>query len=415
MSRNKFLYGLLVSAALLAPLSAHAEQPVALRLELAKVQLYLETGKINEAEDLLTSLKKRWPNDLDIKMAEAEVALKRNQRSKGLSLLSDAEKLAPKNEDIRRRREEVLQDNSTPYKATIGHDYRKTGDSAHENLTKLQSDMRINDRNSLHVTLENDALHADQLSMPDGSTARVRRHMQRGEAMLRHTLSSGDQIEASLSGAESGPGGGALYRWVGSKGSTELGVYFHRPDWEYLEGIVSEGVRDTLRVKKTHQISEHWSAEGTLSVNRYGLDSDPSVAKTGAFEGYIGWTIPQLSRDNTYVTLGYGIDAEYGFGSAEERFNPLFGLYKPLPFESREIHSGLISAGTSLLNNRLQLEGYGGYAWDRLGGNGPVGGATVAYTIMDKLVVDVHGSYSSVSERRDDKVSVLGLNVSWIF
>jgi len=383
-----------------------------LRLELAKVSLYSETGKLDAARKLIDKLKAKYPNNPQVLVAEADLNLKLGNRGAGFVELNKAVILDPGNEDILDKQRSALLVQG-PF-TSGGFDFRRTNE-AFEQLENFATQVTVSPSVSLELNVDNDHLYSrEPLTRVNGSTENFAGDKQRGTFTLNKMFDSGDQASASIFANNNTPGAGAKYvRWD-STGSTALQGDFHRPDWDYAQMVIGDGTKDDIRLERKQFITNRIEATLGGGFNHYSLQDDFNAASAAAWDLNLGYTYPYQLSKNDQVTLGayYDVDAEY-FTDVDER--TLGGVeYKPLPIQSYEVHSLNVSASKQLMTE-LYAEAYGGYGVDRFtGSNGPLFGGDMEYALMDNLGLQLrafHGIMGGV--KGSEKEDRLGASLKW--
>jgi hypothetical protein len=399
----------------LSALAAHADEEGSLELSLTRVRLLMETAQTDDAFQLIESLKKDYPDNTDVLTAEAELYFYTNNRGKSLEVIRHAAQIDPENEDILERANEILSGQET-FAAAEG-EFRKTGDSQREYITRVKGQVTMNRPLALAVILENNRLRATDFTRTNGTVETIRDDFMRGEIGGIYTINNGDQAKASLYLAENTVGVGANYGLLDSMGISTFGAEYNRPNWEYTALVVDEGTRDSLYVSRTHIITPRLVALGKLSLNRYNVEDIDDVARSGGVEFNVDYTLPQRYTrnylgENSLVKLDYIFNAEYSF-DVTERTDPLIGDYTPLALQHYEIQTVEIVVQKKLFNT-LNLQAHGGYAADRFGGSGPVLGGSASWQPTNNIVLEALATRTINKEDTGDEIDVVGVNVKWI-
>ena len=115
-------------------------------------------------------------------------------------------------------------------------------------------------------------------------------------------------------------------------------------------------------------------------------------------QDYLGWSLG----------LSYDVTGEYLFDS-----QPLLGgSFMPLGLRNREVHA-LSASASAPLGPDFWFDAYGGWAIDRYGRNGPLGGLSLRYTPAEGFDISAGISHSTVSSHQGENhpVTTAGINI----
>lgn len=384
-----------------------------LRLALAKVSLYAETNKLDQAFALIDQLKQDYPDNSQVLRAEADLNLKLGNRGAGFAALSKAVSLDPANEDIlERQRSAVLVQG--PY-ASAGYRYRHTTE-ANEHFAEFAGQATVSPSVGIGLSVQNDHLNTrHDIRRESGALQDFSGNRQRGTLTLAKVYDNGSEAGVMLHANNDGIGGGAQYTLWDRRGATTVQGNLRKPDWNYIEMVIEDGTRDNIRLERKQIITSHLQATLGGGYNRYNLGSDDNVADAAAWDLNIAYNLPYSpsGKNDDEIMFGvyYGVEAEY-FGDVDER-TAGGATFRPLPAQSYEIHSLNVSASKNL-TSQLYGEAYGGYGIDRLGDSGPLFGAALEYSPVEHLGIELRGSRSmqgGISDSgREDQI---GLNLKY--
>lgn len=396
--------------------SAEENNPESLRLDLSRVNLYLESNQPDKAMALLQELKTRYPDNPDILAAEASAYLHTGNRGKSLALLNHLSELSPGNGAIRRMRTEAISV-ATPF-AALEQNTINTGDNITEYVTRFTGSMRYSPQLAIGTSIEYNNIDADNVTQFDGTTGPVDTDNSRGEIYGTYGFNNGNQSTLSLYLAEGIIGGGASYSYIDTRGATTLKLALQRPDWEFIEEAIDRGRRDTVMLSRSHLFSPRLNLVVNASLNRYGLNDEYDIATSRAFNGGLSYLLPRMpgwdmTKHHAGIRFDYGLDSEYPF-HVEKRTNIAGASYEPLPLNSREVHS-LNATFTQALTPSFSYEISGGYAYDRLGGDGPLLSALLTWKPIDRLLLEAIASRSIRTETTSESVENIGIKAKWMF
>ena len=372
-----------------------------LRNQLTHARIDLETGKHNAAIDRLNELKETYSNDAQYLgyLANAENFAGRWPRS--LKLLKEAEALAPENEDIAELKRGIDKQHAQHIK--LDHEFRQLGDND-ENITTLSGFANIAEGWDLGVVARNNRVESTVVRRADGRLGVFDGDRQDGEIFLRHTEEDGEQYKASLFANNDTLGAGLYYSFINRLGQTGFDLEYQRPYREFVEGVLDDATRDRIAAHHLHRFNGNASLAAGLGVNRYNVEGDDDVASSVSVNANYSHKI----SNSPNLAVIYGFDAEYELDH-EELSNANSGgvTFRPFPFRSREVHS-LSLAGTHHFTRRTNLEWLGGYAFDRLGGHGPIAEGRLTHEITDDLEFQARASIGIGNGETDDDLSRVG-------
>jgi hypothetical protein len=138
---------------------------------------------------------------------------------------------------------------------------------------------------------------------------------------------------------------------------------------------------------------QRWNGWIQAALNGYGLGSLGKTAGSAGVSGGLNYLLAKVPS----LTLQYGFDGEYRT-SIRFLVDPGGVPFAPIPLVSREVHALDLAAGYSLPRG-FRVDGFAGFAVDRLGGTGPYLGLKIVGEVSKRL--EVQGDY----ERRLDSVN----------
>ncbi len=361
----------------------------------------------------MEKLETQYPDNPQVLLAEADLNIRIGNRGAGFAALNKAAMLEPGDEDILERQHDALI-SQQPF-VSGGYNFRKTKE-AYENFGRFDGQVTLAPSISASIALENDHLTTRiPLAYVNGTSANFSGDRQRGTVTLSKLFNNGNEASALFFGSDNTAGAGGRYVWQDQRGSTTLKGNLNQPDWDYVQTVVEDGTKDNIRLERKQIFSSHVKATLGGGFNNYNLNHESDVARSTAWDLNIGYTHPVSfsgnARQDLILGAYYTVDAEY-FSNVDSR--TLGGTtFMPLPVKSYEIHAINVSASKDF-SSALHVEGYGGYAVDRLGDNGPLFGAVLEYSPIKSLGIDLHASRTmlggAINNEREDQ---MGLNVKW--
>lgn len=401
---------------LVFPLVVQAEEVDAtLRLELIRANLYLQTNQQEKALRLLESLKIKYADNPTLLAAEANAYLQAGYRGRALGVLNRLSFLNPDNKELPYLRERVAE--TTSYAAIDGN-LRFTGDYLTEYLTRFSGIVPYSPHLSAGIIAEHNNVDMDWLTRIDGETRPFKGSNTRGELYADYNYDNGNHAVASIFMAEAVAGIGLLHSWLDKDGVTNIELNIQRPDWEFIEQVADRGRRDKLSVGRTHLFTPRLSLRADAGLNRYGLSDEINIANSATFFAGVSYIIPpfeaiDMIKHHAALWLDYAVDIEHPF-HVEKRTDSDGFVFVPLPLESREIHS-ITTTLTQDIHKDVSYELFAGYAYDRLGGDGPIFGAYITWWPLQQLALEGNISRSIRKETSTETVDSMGIRGKWLF
>lgn len=341
---------------------------IALRHELLSARVDVETGDGDNAAERLLGLMPEYSNDSQLLGYTANVLNYNGNWQRATGLLRQAREISPENEDLALLYADIASLHAPEIK--LDHEYQKRGrDKLH--ISTLSGFYTVADNWEVGGNLQNARFETKAKRRADGRFGDFKGNRQRGEAFIAHNYESGDRAKIAAFSNNDTAGGGLYYEWQNSHGKTEFSAEYHRPYWEFVEGILDDATRDRLGVNHTWRATPRLALTGGASLNQYNVEDMSKVARTYGMTAGAFYTLSEMDRAShtPLVVIGYGIDAEYGF-SRKSKFDSLGNFYRPFPFRNREVHAVSLQA-SYLLTDSTKGDVILGYGYDRHGGRGP--------------------------------------------
>lgn len=381
---------------------------LALRYKMLQARINLETGKQYQAtEDLNAALPANKGNaTLMAYTGNAENFVGRWKHA--LRLLDDAAVIMPENEDIQQLQRDIRLDHSSH--AKLDYEWFKLGDSV-QNIWTASALAFINDEWEVGGNVQVNNIDAENVRRTDGRFGNFDDTVTRGEVFVAKETEDGTRIQASLFANDNDIGAGAYYGWFNRLGETQVYAEYHRPNWDFVEGVLDGAVRDRVGVTHFIQINPRWSVTGGIAFNKYHVEDEDDVAETVSVSGNI---TRQLKEVNPYLATSYALDAEYRTddkGRVAADGTP----YQPL-MDDREVHSLSVIAADKFGENTEGLV-QAGYAYDRITeANGPLFAAEVTHQMLDeRLEAQLRASYGTFTSDNVGDAARAGGYLKWRF
>lgn len=379
-----------------------------LRLQILYARLELETGQQAQAMQRLNYLRQYFPRDSQLLSYSANVENYAGNWPQALTLLDAAQHSAPDNEDIAAMRQNIGKLHSQYVKAD--YEYRRIGDSD-EHIASVNGVARLTNNVEVGATFQNDEMStAKTRRASDGRIADYDYSKQRGEVYAAYYFGSGDRLQASLFANNDTAGAGVYYNFSNPIGRSEVLAEYHRPYWDFVEAVAEDATRDRVGVKHVANLTPTTSLSAEASANRYNISTEDNAAETALIRANL---VQQIRASNPYVGVGYGFDGEYVL---DKTYKPLPGgdKYSPFPMNSREVHflSGIVS---QQLTNSTKADVVGGYAVDRLGGDGPQVEARITQDLGDDVEAQVRARYGFQTRDTNQNATSVGGHLKYKF
>ncbi len=387
-----------------ADASKSLEAQTHLRYELLRARIELETGDQNLAVERLQKLSEKYPNDAQLMGFTANAENFSGRWPRALKLLRQAEAIQPQNEDIAILKRDIEMLHAEHVK--LDHEWRMLGDN-NEQITTLEAIKSISDGWDVGAVVMNDFVDSDNVRRADGRIGEFSEDRQQGELFATYTQDNGTQYKGSVFANNDTLGLGGYVTFITDLGQTIVGAEYHRPYWEFVEGVLDDATRDRIGVNHTARLSEKLTVSGGTGVNRYNVDIEDDVASSVGVNVNVAYQI----QEEPTMAIVYGFDGEYD-SSHETKVDAAGVSYRPFPFRTREIHS-LGLAGTYEFSRETRAEYLVGYSYDRFGGNGPVGELRVTHDINEDLQAQGRAYYGLGAGNTDDDLARVGAYIMY--
>lgn len=382
-----------------------------LRLQLLYARIEQQTGQNERARQRLAVLSQYYPNDPQLIAYRANVERTNGNPITALKLARQAQTLSPENEDLANLEREIRRGSNTNF-IKLDHEYRSFGKSD-EQITTLSGAARVSDRTEIGFNVKNDQLDAENIrDTQSGVIGNYDVDRQQGELYLAQYYDGGARAQASVFANNKTPGGGLYYAFnTFDTARSEVFAEYHRPYWDFVEAVYEHTTRDRVGARHTGLISKDTSFGFEGSVNRYNTDVTDNAIRTGLIRANIVHTL----RDaQPYLGVGYGFDGEYTLGDRKTRTVAGIGEFAALPLVSREVH-----ALTGILRHDLTPSTHafliGGWAYDRLGEQGPVVEGRLTQDVTDDVEVGVRARYGLQTNDSSNNAVNAGAHIQYKF
>jgi len=372
-----------------------ADNPMELRRGLTLARLEIQRGQIGQATMRLDNLTARYGERPDILALRAELAETRGAWRQAADNFRRAGALDRDNEyyaDAARR----MSRQGAPF-VRADTDVAKVQKADRQVISVVQGQTAIGRQTDAGAIVENRRLDTDIALALNGTSAPAHLDRQRAEVYVSHTLDGGGALRGGLLADSAGtPGATLSYAWRDARQETRIGATYHRAYWELVSGIVNDGTQDSVEFNHERQFGDGWSGALGLRYNRYGIDGDDDVTRSG---GLTGGLRKAFDLSGLNLSTGYGFDGEYI--ESQKSYTAADGTrFRPLDIGTREIHS-LDVALSNDLTDWLRADLYGGYAYDRYNTGGPFVGGSLALIGLEQFEAGLRASRAKALSRGD--------------
>ncbi len=376
----------IVSTPAQAKLEPKLLEQVTIREELLRARIDLESGKQSAAVDRMNALSKRYPNDAQVLGFSANAQYASGNWRRAQSLIDKAKGISPENEDIAVLDRDMRRQHAPNVK--IDYEWRSQGDN-NEHIVGVSGFAYAKSYLQVGVNLLSDWVHGKNVRRADGRLGNFTDTKQQGEVFVGHDFENGSNLTGSIFGNNDTVGVGGEYSFLNPLGRTGVTAEYHRPYWEYTEGVLDDATRDRLSVAHSMDLVDNWAVSADTGFNRYNVKSESDVASSYSLTASI---VKRLREGRDYsISAGYNLDAEYLI-DGEKRIDAGGNSYRMFPLVSREVHS-LDLSGHYDFSDRFYADALIGYSIDRLGGNGPIAEGTLTYLIAESLEAQIRAMH----------------------
>jgi tetratricopeptide (TPR) repeat protein len=380
-----------------------------IRLQALRTRVLFETGKAEEAQEMLHKLLNDHPDNPDVLGASAFAEQRLGKWREAVALYDRALSVNPRSIDHKRAKTELL--NVYGNRVGLKTTYSYVEDNDKQIITRANGRKILDKHWSLNLLAENRFLEIDRVRRSDGNFE-----------SFNGVVNSAD-IEYGYDAEQARHGAIALLLNPGSVGAralvslgppaarTQFELAYREPEFRYVEGIVDNATRERMAISHRHDLMAKLHGVVGVSYQRYNVADDSDVAKTLGVDLSLDYTFRSAAKGPT-ITGGYFLEAEY-VEEREVRIDVLGEPFSPLPLVDREVHGVNMS-----LENRLAT-GFnytviGGYVLDRFNEQGPIAGLNLSYRPNPSIEFQLPLSYSIATSRgTGDKVYSAGLFFIW--
>ncbi len=384
-----------------------AERQTALRYELLAARIDLETGHIYNASTRLNDIADDYPNDPQLIGFIANAENYGGNWPRAQAMLKTARVLSPENEDLAELDRSIRRLHAQNIK--LDHEWAKRG-SHREHITTLSGHIDALDNLKIGAILQNNNIETRNVRRGDGRIGDFDGNRNRGELYALYHDENGIRTRFSLFGNNDTAGVGGQFSFFNPLGDTTLSAEWHKPYWDFVEGVLDDATRDRLSLMHEIKPTTRLVINGGPNVNRYNIEDRNNVISTTGFEFNV---VYRLLDEQPFLAIAYGIDAEYE-NDSKRGLDANGNLTRLFPLRTRELH--FISLNTGYEFSR---DTYGelltGWGWDRFGGNGPAIEGRLTHEFNEQFDTQIRAFYGVDNSSTDDNVSRIGGYVRWRF
>jgi hypothetical protein len=376
-----------------------------IRNDLTNARYNVETGGDYQAAQTSRALVKAHPNNPEVLGFAANIENFVGNWPRARTLINQARNIQPENEDIITLQRGIeRQHASTIY---IDGEWRRLADN-NEFITTIGGQYDVNENTQVGVVVQNDSVDSQTLVLPNGQIGEFNDEKQRGEVFVRHFNENGDVSQLSIFGNNDTPGIGLYHAFINPLGNTRLGAEYHRPNWDFVEGVLTDATRDRVLIGHRKNFSNQITADVEVGLNRYNTKDFDDLSSTGTITANISRQV----LDIPYVAVGYGLDAEYEIDE-ENGINQNGAPFQRFPMDSREVHA-LTVFGNHQIDEDTTAEGFASYGYDRISGDsGPGIEGRITHYITDRVAIQGRAGYGFRGGPNEGDVTRAGVRLQY--
>ncbi len=380
-------------------------QNYAIQNQLIHARIDIETGRAYDASRQVRQLVKVHPDNAQVLGFAANVENYIGNWPYARTLIHKAHQRDPDNEDIIRLQRGIERSHAAGVYADV--EWRALGNND-EVITTFGASYDINEHMQAGIIVQNNDVDSVILRRADGRRDAFEDNLQRGEVFFRYFTDEGTQSQISLFANNDTAGLGAYHSVIHRYGMTNVGIEYHRPYWEFVEGILDDATRDRVQVGHRYVLNDKVTLSGELGLNRYNTQQEDGLSSTVTLEGMASYRLMEIP----YVSVAYGLDAEYE--TSEKNAIDADGIpFQRFPMDSREVHS-LSVFGSYDLNDDTNIEGLASYGFDRISGDsGPTVEGRVTHYLTDEVSVQGRASYGFRGGAAEGDVTRAGVRLQY--
>ena len=387
--------------------SKNIDKQIRLRYELLAARIDVETGNTYYAANRLNELLPEYKDDTQLLGFIANVENYGGNWPQAQQLLKTARELAPANEDLEALDKSMRRLNAANIK--LDHEWVKRG-RTQEHITTASGFVNATPDFIMGAVIQNDFVDAKRIRRAGGTVGNFNGKRERAEVYALYHTENGQQVKASLYGNNDTVGAGASYAFLNPLGLTTLSGEYHKPYWDFVEGVLDDATRDRVALIHAIRPNNKLFISGGPSYNRYNVDAASNAISTVGIEADVTYRILDAQQS---VTLGYGFDGEYE-RNHKNGTDSNGNISRLFPLRTREIHFVSINTGYEFTEDT-----YGellvGYGYDRFGGQGPSAEARLTHELTENLDVQIRAFYGLDNSNTGDNISRIGAYIRWRF
>lgn len=377
-----------------------AARQARLRHALLAARTDLETGHVYDATRRLNALMPEYPNDAQLLGFAANAEHYAGNTHRASALLSVARTLAPENEDIALLHRDIRRVYTQHVK--LDHEWVKRGKN-NEQISTLSAQVNATPDFVISAVAQNDYVRAKNIRRADGRVGNFTKNRQRAELSAAYHRDNGDRAKISLFANNDTPGVGVYYEFLNKLGASGVGVEYHKPYWDYIEGVLDDATRDRISFWHSYKPDTRWAIRFEPGLNRYNVNRFDNVASSWSVDAQV---VYRPIENIPYLYLGYGLSAEY-FLDKDYKFDSGNNAYLALPTQSREVHFLSVNSGYEF-DAHTYADGMLGWGYDRLGGTGPMAEAKITHEFTDYLDAQLRASYGLDTRESENDILRVG-------
>jgi hypothetical protein len=381
-----------------------------LRLQLLYARIEQETGQQTRARQRLAALQQYYPQEPQLIAYQANVERTNGNPIGAMNMLRHAQALAPENEDYAVLEREIRRTQNTNF-IKADHEWRSFGKN-NEQITTLSGATRVTDRAEIGFNLRNNEMDTNTIrNAESGLIGDYNTSRQAGEVYAAYYFEDGSRAQGSLFANNSKTGVGFNYALNTGIGRSEVLADLNRPYWDFVEAAYEEATRNRVGFRHSAMLTPNTSLGLEGSMNQYNTHLEDNVIGSGLVRANV---VHALRQSQPYLAVGYGFDGEYLHGNDKVRIDNQGNAYKLLPLVSREVHA-ITGSMQYDLTPSTHTSLVGGWAYDRLGEQGPLIEGRITQDITDRVEAGVRARYGLQTNDSANNATNVGAHMQYKF
>jgi tetratricopeptide (TPR) repeat protein len=382
-----------------------------------RAQVYYALGKHQQANRMLSQLRKQFPINIQVLLASAGQEYDLQRFDYALDYLTQAESITVDNDDIAMLHNLIAR-NIDPF---VFYDFRfkQAGEQANERIHRLRTEFTHDRQNYWIFTGEsNNAVINNLVDIDTGQAVQFNNVKHRGKVQHRYQYPAGHFIQYGPIFNENEWGFAVQLSWWQFNGSTALELAYRQPEWDLLQALTVDGTRDTLRLVQTLEYNAKLSAIFDFSLNQFAIPGDKQVASSFRPNIFVQYQFDATDALEYLLGLNGAAYLQYNFsGEFPIRVNQRTGnngvSFKPLIVDRSSIHTFALVFNKNWLP-QTSMTARIGYAFDVFATHTVIAALNIEYKLNNQLSLYAHVDRLLGSESSGGRTEIAGVGAKWI-